>query len=46
MYENAESGISPLIVIPRTTQKIEEDVRREDAEDESQGTRIQRRNSK
>ena len=46
MYESAESGISPLIVIPRTTQKIEEDVRREDAEDESQGTRIQRRNSK
>ena len=23
MYENAESGISPLMVIPRTTQEIE-----------------------
>ena len=24
MYESAESGISPLMVIPRTTQEIEE----------------------
>ena len=29
MYESAESGISPLMVIPRTTQEIEEDIRRE-----------------
>ena len=28
MYESAESWISPLIVIPRTTQEIEEDIRR------------------
>ena len=27
-YESAESGISPLMVIPRTTQEIEEDIRR------------------
>ena len=26
MYESAESGISPLMVIPRTTQKIEENI--------------------
>ena len=31
MYESAESGISPLMVIPRTTQEIEEDIRREEA---------------
>ena len=41
MYESAESGISPLMVIPRTTQEIEEEIRREEAEAESQGTRTQ-----
>ena len=35
MYESAESGISPLILIPRTTQEFEEEIRREYAEDES-----------
>ena len=40
-YESAESWISPLVVIPRTTQKIEEDIRREEAEAESQGIRNQ-----
>ena len=39
IYESAESGISPLMVIPRTTQEIEEDIRRKEAADESQGTR-------
>ena len=39
MYESAESGISTLMVIPRTTQEIEEDIRREEAADGSQGTR-------
>ena len=38
MYKRAESGISPLMVIPRTTQEIEEDIRREEEEAESQGT--------
>ena len=38
MYESAESEISPLMVIPRTTQEIEEEIRREEAEAESQGT--------
>ena len=38
LYERAESGISPLMVIPRTTQEIEEDIRREEAEAKSQGT--------
>ena len=28
IYDSAESGISPLMVIPRTTQKIEEEIRR------------------
>ena len=28
MYENVESGIAPLMVIPRTTQEIEEYIRR------------------
>ena len=28
MYESAESGISPLLVIPRNTQEIEEEIRR------------------
>ena len=32
IYETAESGISPLMVIPNTTQDIEEDIRREEAE--------------
>ena len=41
MYESAESGISPLMVIPRTTQEIEEEIMREDSEAESQGTRTQ-----
>ena len=41
MYESAESGISPLMVIPITTQEIEEAIRREEAESESQGTRTQ-----
>ena len=41
MYESAESGISPLMVIPRTTQKTEEEIRQEKAEAESQGTRTQ-----
>ena len=41
MYESAESGIFPLMVIPRTTQKTEEDIRREEAEAESQVTRTQ-----
>ena len=41
MYERAESRISPLMMIPRTTQDIEEDIRREEAEAESQGTRSQ-----
>ena len=41
MYESAESGISPLMFIPRTTQEIEDEIRREEAEAESQGTRTQ-----
>ena len=41
MHESAESGISPLMVIPRTTQQIEGDINREEAESESQGTRTQ-----
>ena len=41
MHESAESGISPLMVIPRTTQEIEEEIRGEDVEAESQGTRTQ-----
>ena len=28
MYASTESGISPLMVIPRTTHEIEEDIRR------------------
>ena len=28
VYESAESGISPFVVIPRTTQEIEEEIRR------------------
>ena len=41
MYESAESGISSLMMIPRTTQEIEEEIRREEAEAESQGKRTQ-----
>ena len=41
MYESEESGISPFMVIPRTTQEIEEEIRREDAAAESQWTRTQ-----
>ena len=41
LYESAESGISPLMVIPRTTQESEEEIRREEAESESKGTRTQ-----
>ena len=41
MYESAESDISPLVVIPKTTQEIEEDIRIEEAETESLGTRTQ-----
>ena len=41
MYERAESGISPLMVIPSTKQEIEKYIRREEAEDEYQGTRTQ-----
>ena len=41
MYESAESGISPLMVIPRTAQKIEEEIRRKEAEAESQDTGTQ-----
>ena len=41
MYESAESEISPLMVIPITTQEIEEEISREKAEYESQGTRTQ-----
>ena len=41
MYESAESGISTLMVIPRTTQGIEKDIRKEEAAAESQGTRNQ-----
>ena len=39
IYEIAESGFSTLRVIPRTTQEIEEDIRKEEAAAESQGTR-------
>ena len=41
MYERSENGISPLIVIPITTQDIEENIRREEVEAGSQGTRTQ-----
>ena len=41
MYESAEIGISLLVVIPRTTQSFEEEIRREEAAAESQGTRTQ-----
>ena len=41
MYEIEESGILPLMVIPRTTQETEEEIRKEEAESESQGKRTQ-----
>ena len=41
MYEIAESGISPLMMIPRATQEIEENIWQEEAAAESQGTRTQ-----
>ena len=41
IYESVEIGISPLMVIPRTTQEIEEEIWREEAAAESQGTRTQ-----
>ena len=41
MYESLESGILPLMAIPLTIQKIEEEIRREEAAAESQGTRTQ-----
>ena len=41
MYKSAESGISPLMTTPRTTQEIEEYIRRGEAASESQGTRTQ-----
>ena len=41
IYESEESGISPLMVIPKNTQEIEEDIWREEAAVESQGTRTQ-----
>ena len=41
MYEITESGISPLMVIPRTTQETEEEIGREEAEAESQGAQNQ-----
>ena len=39
MKKSSESGISPLVVIPRTTQDIEEEIRREEASEKSQRTR-------
>ena len=39
MYESVESGISSLMVIPRTTQEIEEDIRREEVASEYPKTR-------
>ena len=41
MYESEESGISPLMVISRTTQDSEEVISREEAEAGSQGKRSQ-----
>ena len=41
MYESAESGISPLMFIPRPTQEIEEEIGKEKAAAESQGTSTQ-----
>ena len=41
MYESAESGISTLMVIPKTTQEIEEEIWQEEVVSESQSTRTQ-----
>ena len=41
MYESAENGILPLMVIPRTTQQTEKEIWREEEAAESQGTRTQ-----
>ena len=41
MYESAESGISPLMVIPITTKEFEEEIRQEEAAAASNGTRTQ-----
>ena len=41
MYESTESGISTLMVIPRTTQEIAETIRREEAAAEPQETKTQ-----
>ena len=41
MCESTVSGISTLTVITRTTQEIEEEIRREEAADGYQGTRTQ-----
>ena len=41
MYESVESGISPLMAIPRNTQEIEKDIRRKEAAAEPKGTRNQ-----
>ena len=41
MYESAESGIPPLMVIPRNAQEIEEEIRREEEAAEYQGTKTQ-----
>ena len=35
IYGSSESGISPFMAIPRTTQEIEEEIRREEVEAES-----------
>ena len=41
MYESAESGILPLMVIPSNTQEIEEEIRLEEADVEYHGIRTQ-----
>ena len=41
MHQSAESGIPTLMVIPRTTQETEEEIRREEAADEFKGARTQ-----
>ena len=41
VYESAESGISPLMVTPRTKQETEEEIRREEAAAEYQKTKTQ-----
>ena len=41
LYESEKSGISPLMVIPITTQGIEEDIRQEEVTDQYKGKRTQ-----